>query len=102
MLRERPLHGRHSQYDVLGLALPVRWSDGYFFFQSLNPPATPVIDVATDILEATAASDVDDQAGAEGAPADDYDARLRIARNIVARRHTESGQAGPAGHESGW
>ena len=93
VLRERPAHGRHSQYDVLGLALPVRWADGYFFFQSLNPPATPVIDVATDILEATAASDIDDQAETEGAPADDYDARLRVYRNIVARRGQASFRA---------
>jgi hypothetical protein len=86
VLRERPADGQHSQYDVLGLALPVRWSDGYFFLQSLDPPATPVTDVATDILEATVASDVDDQAKAEGPPADDYDARLRAVRSIVARR----------------
>ena len=93
VLRERPGYGRHSQYEVLGLALPVRWSDGYFFFQSLNPPATPVIDVATDILEAAATSEVDDQARTEGVPADDYDARLRVARNIVARRGRASFRA---------
>jgi hypothetical protein len=68
------------------LALPVRWSDGYFFLQSLNPPAAPVIDPVSDILEATAASDVDRLAEEEGIPADDYDARLRTYRNIVARR----------------
>src|SRR5215469_1465164 len=31
--------GHASQYDVLGLATPVRWSGGYFFLESLNPPA---------------------------------------------------------------
>jgi hypothetical protein len=93
VLRERQAYGRHSQYDVLGLALPVRWADGYFFFQSLNPPATPVIDVATDILEATAAADVDHQSETEGVPGDDYDARLRAIRNIVARRGQASFRA---------
>jgi hypothetical protein len=86
VLRERPAHNRQSRYDVLGLALPVRWSDGYFFLQSLQPPATPVIDAVTDLLEATAASDVNHYAQTEGAPADDYDARLRVYRSIVARR----------------
>jgi putative restriction endonuclease len=84
VLRERVAQNHHSRYDVLGLALPVRWSDGYFFLQSLNPPAVPVIDPVSDILEATALSDVDRRAESEGIPADDYDARLR--RNIVARR----------------
>jgi putative restriction endonuclease len=55
--------------------------------------ATPVIDVATDILEATAASDVDDQAESQGVPADDHDARLRVARDIVARRGQASFRA---------
>jgi hypothetical protein len=86
VLRERPAQNRQSRYDVLGLALPVRWSDGYFFLQSLNPPATPVIDPVSDILEATAASDVEHLAETEDVPADDYDARLRVYRNIVGRR----------------
>lgn len=93
VLREHPAHGRHSQYEVLGLAMPVRWSDGYFFFQSLNPPATPVTDVATDILEATAASNADEQAEAGAVPTDDYDARLRVTRDIIARRGQASFRA---------
>jgi hypothetical protein len=90
VLRERPAQSKHSRYDVLGLALPVRWSDGYFFLQSLNPPATPVIDPVSDILEATAAFDIERLAETEGVPADDYDARLRVYRNIVARRGQSS------------
>jgi putative restriction endonuclease len=86
VLRERPAQNGRSRYDVLGLALPVRWSDGYFFLQSLNPPAVPVTDTVSDLLEATAVSDADHRAEAESPPADDYDARLRAYRNIVARR----------------
>jgi hypothetical protein len=39
VLRERAPAGRRSQYDVLGLAMPVGWSDGFFYFESLNPKA---------------------------------------------------------------
>jgi hypothetical protein len=52
VLRERAPAGRRSQYDVLGLAMPVRWEDGRFFFESLNPKAVPVIDPVSDVLEA--------------------------------------------------
>ena len=62
VLRERAPAGRSSRYDVLGLAMPVRWSDGYFFFESLSPRATPVIDPVSDVLEATACAEVDEQA----------------------------------------
>ena len=61
VLRERAPAGRRSQYDVLGLALPVRWSDGYFFFESLNPKAVPVIDPVSDVLEATARAELDQE-----------------------------------------
>jgi putative restriction endonuclease len=87
VLRERAPAGRRSQYDVLGLAMPVRWSDGYFFFESLNPRAMPVTDPVSDILEATALAEADQEAAARGEdPKDDYDARLRVFRQIVARR----------------
>jgi len=91
VLRERAPAGRRSQYDVLGLAMPVRWSDGRFFFESLNPKAVPVIDPVSDVLEAMASAEVDQEAAADaGALDDDYDARLRIYRQIVSRR----GQSG--------
>jgi hypothetical protein len=90
VLRERPPAGRRSQYDVLGLAMPVRWSDGYFFFESLNPRAAPVIDPVSDVLEATARAEVDQEAAAGRGLDDDYDARLRVYRQIVSRR----GQSG--------
>lgn len=38
VLREQAATGRQSRYKVLGLAVPVRWSDGYFFLESLDPP----------------------------------------------------------------
>ena len=86
VLRERAPAGRSSRYDVLGLAMPVRWSDGYFFFESLSPRATPVIDPVSDVLEATARAEVDEQAVGSSPLEDAYDARLRMYRQIVARR----------------
>lgn len=85
VLREVGPKRRPSQYEVLGLALPVRWADGYFFLESLDPPAAPAADIITDVLEATARS-VQDDADEAALPADDYDARLRIYRQIVARQ----------------
>ncbi len=82
VLRERAPAGHSSRYDVLGLATPVRWSDGYFYFESLNPRATPVIDPVHDVLEATASAELDQESPLEDA----YDARLRVYRQIVARR----------------
>ncbi len=68
VLRERAPAGRRSQYDVLGLALPVRWSDEYFFFESLNPKAVPVIDPVSDVMEATARAEVDLEAATDSGP----------------------------------
>ena len=91
VLRERAPASHHSRYDVLGLALPVRWSDGRFYFESLNPKAVPVVDPVSDVLEAMASAEVDqEEEAAAGALDDDYDARLRVYQQIVARR----GQAG--------
>ncbi len=82
VLRERAPASRSSRYDVLGLATPVRWSDGYFYFESLNPRAAPAIDPVNDVLEATASAELDQESPLEDA----YDARLRVYRQIVARR----------------
>jgi putative restriction endonuclease len=91
VLRERAPATRRSRYDVLGLALPVSWSDGRFYFESLNPQAVPVVDPVSDVLVAMASAEVDQEAAAEGGSLDDdYDARFRVVRQIVARR----GQAG--------
>jgi len=91
VLREVAPASHRSRYDVLGLALPVRWSDGRFYFESLNPKAVPIVDPVSDVLEAMASAEVDQEVAAEGgALDDDYDARLRVYRQIVSRR----GQAG--------
>ena len=76
---------RHGvQYEVLGLARPVRWYGGYFIFESVNPRATTQVDPLTDVLtrgtEAEQGQDTDD------VPADDYDARQRVQRQITQRR----------------
>jgi hypothetical protein len=77
---------RHrSQYRKLGLALPVRWADGHFFLQSLAPLADPGADIIAGTLDATARVGLDEAAAAD-IPADDYDARLRLYRQIVARQ----------------
>jgi putative restriction endonuclease len=86
VLREHPPQNSRSRYEILGLALPVRWADGYFFLHSLNPPAAPIIDTVSDLLEATARSEIERLARTQSLPADDYDARLRAFRNIVTRR----------------
>lgn len=86
VLRERTSVGHRSQYDVLGLAMPVRWADGYFFFESLNPKAVPVIDPVSDVLEATARAEVDQEAASSSPLENAYDARLRVYRQIVARQ----------------
>jgi len=86
VLRERLPAVHHARYDVLGLALPVRRSAGRFYFESLNPKAMPVIDPVSDVLVAMASAEVDQEVAAEGrAPDDDYDARRRVVREIVAR-----------------
>jgi putative restriction endonuclease len=67
------------------LAVPVKWSDGYFFLESLDPPGVPATGIVRDVLEATARAELDELADAT-VPADDYDARLRAYREIVARQ----------------
>jgi hypothetical protein len=92
VLREQAPARRHAaRYDVLGLALSVRWSDGRFYFESLNPKAVPVVDTVSDVLEAMARAEVDQETAAQSEDLDDdYDARLRVFRQIVSRQ----GQAG--------
>ena len=71
VLRERAPAGRRSQYDVLGLAMPVRWSDGVFYFESLNPKTASVIEPAGDVLEAMTSAVVDQEAAADAGVLDD-------------------------------
>jgi putative restriction endonuclease len=90
VLRQRVPARHQSRYDVLGLALPVQRSDRRFYLESLDPKAAPVIDPVSDVLVAMSYIEVDQELVAEGAPDDDYDARRRVVREIVARW----GQAG--------
>lgn len=91
VLRERDVpKGRRPEYDVLGLAVPVGWREDYFFFESVAGPAGPRGDTAEQILTATAEDDLSSQAMEMSLPADDYDARRRAYRQIVARRGQKS------------
>jgi putative restriction endonuclease len=75
-----------SRYEVLGLAIPVKWADSRFYLESLDPPAVPSIDPVIDVLEAIAQAGLE-RDEADGPPiGDDYDARLRVYRQIVARQ----------------
>jgi putative restriction endonuclease len=65
-------------------SLPVRWYDGYFILESVNPPATTQVDALTDVLAADAETERDQ--GTDEVPADDYDARRRVPRQITQRR----------------
>ena len=69
---------RQVQYEVLGLARPVRWYGGYFILESVNPPAATQVDALTDVLVAD--SEAESDQGADDVPADDYDANLGGAR----------------------
>jgi putative restriction endonuclease len=87
VLRELGSAAHRSRYEILGLAVPVRWSDGYFFLESLNPRAIPVTDPVSDVIEAAARAEEDQEVTYRSEdPTDDYDARRRVTRQIVARR----------------
>lgn len=90
VLFERPRVGGRSQYEVLGLALPVDWRDGYFFFEGFGPNGPELnVDTYADVLLGSARGDEMGQSERDGAPeppGDDYDARLRAVRSIVARQ----------------
>jgi len=91
VLRQRPgPKSARPQYDVLGLAVPVDWRDGYFFFESVAGPQRPRGNTPSEVLERLADRQNEDAEQEAPAPGDDYDARLRVYRQIVARR----GQAG--------
>jgi hypothetical protein len=76
---------RHGvQYEVLGLARPVRWYGGFFVFESVNPPAATQVDPLTDVL--TLDAEEEQRQEPYDLPADDYDARQRVQRQITQRR----------------
>jgi predicted restriction endonuclease len=52
----------------------------------MDPRAEPVIDAVTDLLNATAVAEAEQQVAGNTYPTDDYDARLQVFRQIVARQ----------------
>ncbi len=96
VLRERAPARHPAWYDVLGLALPVRWSDGVFYFESLNPKAVPVVDPVSDVLEAMASAEVDQEIAADSDELPDFDAshaavgEKRAQRREQVRRRVEA------------
>jgi hypothetical protein len=81
VLQQVGAKGRQSQYEVMGLATPVRWEDDYFYFVSLDAKYASV----SAAQEAVARTDFEAKSVAD-IPKDDYDARLRVQREIVARQ----------------
>ena len=84
--RERMSGKKQSEYDVMGLAMPVGWSNGYFFLESLGPGGFRVTNTIADVLTATAETEVEREIDRTPQPLDDYDARPRVYRQMVARR----------------
>lgn len=88
VLRERvPDRANRDKYEVLGIAVPRGWSDGYFMFEGVRPdmfwsPGSTTVAV----LVADAEDSVEKEQSVEEPPSDDYDARRRVTRQIVARR----------------
>jgi len=85
VLLQREVAGRQRQYEVLGLALPVRRDSGYFFFEGVGSHGVRAGDTVSDVLRATAEDEVWPEDAAP-APGDDYDTRLRAYQQIVARQ----------------
>ena len=85
VLREREVvRGARPEYDVVGLAVPVAWNEGYFLFEGVGH-AGVIADAATETEVLLATADLVEDSVEDMIP-DDYDARLRVARQIVARR----------------
>jgi hypothetical protein len=70
---------RHAHQQVKGqmaaavLALPVRWSDGRFYFESLNPKAVLVVEPVSDVLEDMASAEADKEIAADSDELSDFD-----------------------------
>jgi putative restriction endonuclease len=76
-----------SRYLVVGIARVVAWRDGYFYLEGLGPDGFhPHADTVTDVVTGLAEDEQDDGSEAEAPPTDEYDARRRVTRQIVARR----------------
>ncbi len=85
VLQEREVSEPPRMFEVLGLAMPVAWQSDYFVLQSVNQAGSTAGRGAIGHLLATAEA-LEDDSEQQSLPADDYDARLRTIRQIVARR----------------
>ncbi len=84
VIRKTDSRRRKVEYEVLGLARPVRWYDGHFIFESVNPPAVTQADALTDVLIADSEARQEQEPG--DVPMGDYDGRQRTQRQITQRR----------------
>lgn len=85
VLQERKTLRGPRMFEVLGLATPVDWRSDYFILQSLREQGGAGRAVI-DALLATAEVLEQQAADKRPLPTDDYDARLRSIRQIVARQ----------------
>jgi hypothetical protein len=73
------------RYWVLGVAVPIGWEDGYYLLEGFGPAGANFSgDTRSDALEAAATES--NSSAPETPPDDDYEARVRVMRQIVARR----------------
>jgi len=86
VLEERETSARPRMFEVLGLGMLVGWQSNYFILQSLNQVPGDSGRRSIKRLLATAEALQADEDQDRPLPADDYDARLRTMRQIVARR----------------
>ena len=86
VLQEREVSGRPRMFEVLGLALLAGWQSDYFILQSLDRAGGINGRVPVSALLAAAEALEEDEDEQRPLPADDYDARLRTVRQIIARR----------------
>jgi putative restriction endonuclease len=86
VLEERQTPERPRLFEVLGLGALAGWQSDYFILQSLSHAAAGPGRSAINALLATAEALEAAQNEEQPLPADDYDARLRTMRQIVARR----------------
>jgi hypothetical protein len=94
VLEERPSATGPRLFEVLGLGALVGWQSEYFILQSVNQARDNPARRAINRLVATAEALEADEDQHQTLPSDEYDARLRTMRQIVARRGQGAFRAG--------
>jgi hypothetical protein len=89
VLYEHPPARHRALYDVLGLALPVRWSDGLFYFESLNPKPILVVEPVSDVLEEMANAEADQEIAADHDELSDFDPSQAAVEGKRAQRREQ-------------